>query len=69
LAGLLDPDRTQIRRSGWWRILAECDQPSSALFLATVPCEILSGFLVFCDRGVSRCFCLILANPEKQPRM
>jgi Cytochrome c oxidase caa3 assembly factor (Caa3_CtaG) len=38
-------------------VFAECDQVASwsmalYLFLATLPCDILSGFLVFCNRLV-----------------
>ena len=41
---VLQPWPTVSNRSGWSIILY--------LFLATLPCDILSGFLVFCDRVV-----------------
>lgn len=50
IAGLLfwwpvvQPSQTRSNSSGWSVILY--------LFLATLPCDILSGFLVFCDRVV-----------------
>jgi putative membrane protein len=44
----------------WWPVVQPCSSaskwPESSLlvylFLATLPCDILSGFLVFCDRVV-----------------
>ena len=50
LAGLLfwrpvvEPSRTSLKWPEWSLLLY--------LFLATLPCDILSGFLVFCDRVV-----------------
>jgi len=44
----------------WWPVVQPCGSASKwpelsllvYLFLATLPCDILSGFLVFCDRVV-----------------
>jgi putative membrane protein len=45
----------------WWPVLQPWPSPRNRgwvtilyLFLATLPCDILSGFLVFCDRVVYR---------------
>jgi cytochrome c oxidase assembly factor CtaG len=53
----------------WWPVVqpwpAVSRWPESAmllyLFLATLPCDILSGFLVFCDRVV---YTVFLSSPQ-----
>jgi len=48
----------------WWPVVLSgtnvSKRPDLAiilyLFLATLPCDVLSGFLVFCDRVVYPCF-------------
>jgi putative membrane protein len=53
----------------WWPVVQPCPRvskwPESSillyLFLATLPCDILSGFLVFCDRVVYPVF---LSSPR-----
>ena len=46
-----------------WRSASKCPESSLLvyLFLATLPCDILSGFLVFCDRVVYPVF---LSSPQ-----
>jgi putative membrane protein len=46
-----------------WPTLSKCPESSMLLylFLATLPCDILSGFLVFCDRVVYPVF---LSSPR-----
>ncbi len=53
----------------WWPVIAPSQKASTwpewsillYLFLATLPCDILSGFLVFCDRVVYPAF---LSSPR-----
>jgi putative membrane protein len=54
----------------WWQVVEPSRDPSKwpesstllYLFLATLPCDILSGFLVFCDRVV---YPVYLSSPHQ----